>query len=391
MATWRYFTVEITSAAVPDLLNTINKRGYCLRNIRYLDDLRIQADIAGSDYFELYKLIESRGGSFRIFGNRGVYFIIQKAIRRPVMFIGCFLWLFLLMYLPTRVLFVYVDGNSTVDSARIIDSAEKSGIRFGASRRYVRSEKVKNKLLAEIDSLQWAGVNTYGCVAVISVKERALPKSDSQKHMFNSIVAAHDGIISQVTVTSGNILCKVGQAVRQGQILASGFTDCGLSVKAERANAEIMAFTNHHISAVTPTIGIKRGSMNEKRIQYSVQIGKNIIKLSNNSSIPDSECVKIYKQNYLTLPGGFELPVSLITEQICKYDDPQISLSDTNEFAWMKDSAESYLLKNMVAGKILHSSVELISYDGLCRLNSAYACNEMIGQVRVEKIGEYNG
>lgn len=35
---------------------------------------------------------------------------------------------------------------------------------------------MKNALLSAIPELQWAGVNTYGCRAVISVRERTLPE-----------------------------------------------------------------------------------------------------------------------------------------------------------------------------------------------------------------------
>ena len=46
-----------------------------------------------------------------------------------------------------------VEGNSAVASVDIIDAAQNAGLGFGASRRAVRSEKVKNALLASIPDL----------------------------------------------------------------------------------------------------------------------------------------------------------------------------------------------------------------------------------------------
>lgn len=391
MIAWQHFTVEITSASVSDLLRGIYRRGYNLQNIQYLDELRIYAEVSSIDYLKLEKFVKNRGDSVKIISSHGAYVAIQNLLRRPVLLACCILWIFLVIYLPTRVLFVYVDGNNNVNSARIIEAAEKSGICFGASRRYVRSEKVKNKLLSEISSLQWAGINTYGCVAVISVKERELSKCENKEHSFNNVVASHDGIITHATVTRGNVLCKIGQAVRQGQLLVSGFTDCGLSVRAESAEAEITALTKRHISAVALASNTNRVSLTKSETKYSIQIGKSIVKLSNNSSITDNDCVKIYIQQFLTLPGGFELPVSLITERTCKYHEQQVSISDTDNFAWMKDAAKAYLSENMIAGRILHSKAELELRDGLCLINGTYACSEIIGQVQVKEIGECNG
>ena len=45
----------------------------------------------------------------------------------------------------------------------------------------IRSEKVKNSLLQRIPQLQWAGINTDGCVAVISVREKTAIKNSEFK------------------------------------------------------------------------------------------------------------------------------------------------------------------------------------------------------------------
>ena len=55
---------------------------------------------------------------------------------------------------------------------KILERAEYCGVHFGAKAGSVRSEQVKNRLLFEIPELRWAGVNTTGCTAVITVAER---------------------------------------------------------------------------------------------------------------------------------------------------------------------------------------------------------------------------
>ena len=388
MSYWSVLTVEITCASVADFLTQASIAGIDLRDVQYLDDLRIRACVSGSDYLKLNKLATRRGGSLDTIEKKGIVYTVLNALNRPVLLAGVIIWLVLIIYLPTRVLFVRVEGNRSVDSNRIVEAAEKSGICFGASRRYVRSEKVKNLLLSEIDSLQWAGVNTYGCVAIISVKERVTPQEDTIHYRVNSIIAARDGVISELTVTKGNPVCKVGQAVREGQVLVSGFTDCGLSVKADTAEADIRALTNRMITAVALTTGKNRAELEKIDVRYSIQIGKNVVKLYKDSGISDSGCVKIYSQKYLTLPGGFQLPLSLIQESVCFYETEEFRLSDISELSWLSESTESYLQCNMVAGSILHGNTQGKFSDGTFLLNGTYICEEMIGKVRIEKIGE---
>ena len=141
---------------------------------------------------------------------------MKGLLSRPVLLGGMGLLLAASLYLPSRVLFIRVEGNSVVDTREILAAAEACGIRFGASRREVRSEKVKNNLLEKVPDLQWAGVNTAGCVATISVRERQITAEEQAEEAVTHLVAARDGYIVSTTVTQGTPLVQVGQTVRAG-------------------------------------------------------------------------------------------------------------------------------------------------------------------------------
>ena len=78
-------------------------------------------------------------------------------------------------------------------------------------------------------------MNTRGCVAVISVRERPEEAQVDRPGTVSAVTAAQDGIIERVTVTNGTALCRPGQAVRAGETLISGYTDCGRTIRAGRA------------------------------------------------------------------------------------------------------------------------------------------------------------
>jgi similar to stage IV sporulation protein len=291
----------------------------------------------------------------------------------------------MVLYLPTRVLFVKVEGNINIPDRLIISEAEQCGIGFGASRRHVRSEKMKNALLSAIPQLQWAGVNTTGCVAIISVKERSETDQVKQDYGVNSIIAARDGVIRDIIVTRGNALCKTGQAVKQGQVLVSGYTDCGIFIKAEPAEAEIFAQTLRNLDVVSPHYFAKRTNEMGVTKRYSVRIGKNIINFCKDSGISDAEYVKMYKEKILTLPGGFQLPVALIIEQNVRYDYVQMPAPADDGTAWLTQKADKYLRNQMIAGSILDSNVFVEQLDDVYHLSGNYSCLESIGQVRGEE------
>ena len=203
--------------------------------------------------------------------------------------------------------------------------------------------------------------------------------------MVGSIVALRDGIITELTVTRGSAACKIGQAVRKGQTLISGYTDCGLTIRAEQADGEVFAQTQQSLTAKIPSQSTSRGEIREENKKYSLIIGKKRINLYKGSGISDTGCVKIYSVGYITLPGGFQLPVAIVTERFIYYDTNESFLSQKDGTQILSDFARQYLNSHMVAGQIL-TKTEDYAADGSCLyLTGNYACLEMIGIMRSEE------
>ena len=383
---------QIGSADSAGSLNALNQAGIQIFDVKAQDEFSSTVTILRKDWKRGRSLLRKRGDLVTLRHRKGFYWRLTGWIRRPILVFGlCFL-LLLACFIPSRVLFVRVEGNTSVPSNLILEKASQAGIYFGASRREVRSEKMKNTLLELLPQLQWAGINTKGCVAVITVRERPeMPTASSVKSGVSSLVASRDGVIESCTATKGNLLCKVGQAVVAGQTLISGYTDCGISIRATQAQGEIFARTNRIFQAFAMEQCLKKTEPIEEIRKYSVIFGKKRINFSKGSGILDTTCDKIYEETYLQLPGGFRLPIIFVTEIwiIYKNETKQVD-SQTLEIQ-LTQFAQSYLSQTMVAGQVLNAK-ETVNGG---HLQGEYACREMIGKVREEEIippnGKWNG
>ena len=313
-------TVCFMSAVPEEMLTYLNNAGIALSDIAFPKPMTAQFHIRRSQYKIARRLLEKKGIQLDIIRKVGLYWYFMRLTERPVLILGSILFLFLSLYLPGRIFFVQVVGNDSIPQQLILEQAESCGICFGASRREVRSEKMKNALLYRIPQLQWAGINTSGCVATITVKEREMQPKPSEVKPAGNLIAIRDAIIQECTVYQGTQLCRVGQAVRAGEVLVSGYTDCGIAVKFSRANAEIYGQTMRQYDVVTLTCTATRGEIARKETYYTLQIGKNLINFFSDSGISSSSCVKMYSKQYVTLPGGFLLPVALITQTRIFYE-----------------------------------------------------------------------
>lgn len=378
---------KLTSADPAGALTAINNAGINILAVSQVGDLSVELLLYRKDWRALMRLTEKRGEKLEIVKRYGIYWTGKRLLGRPVLLAGMTILFFFVFFLPSRVFFVRVEGNVEVPAQKIIEQAELCGIRFGASRREVRSERIKNELLGTIPELQWAGVNTSGCVATISVRERSQAEEASKKLGVCSIVADRDGVITEMTVLQGNGLCKIGQAVEAGEVLISGYTDLGLSIQATRAQGEIYAQTNRQLLVQTLESCTGRGEAQSNVKKFSLRIGKKQINFYKGSGILDSSCDKMYTEYTLTLPGGFTLPVTLIVEQWIEHEARLVFVEADELQETLLDFSERYLQSQMVAGRILERQEHI--EQGY--LYGDYACLEMIGREQSEEIIESNG
>ncbi len=385
-------TVELTSADIPGTLAALADKGVPVFDAEPVDDLSLRLRIYWKDYRKTVKLCEKRGDTLRIQSRSGIYWAAKAIAGRPLLMAGLAVLLAAAFYIPSRVFFIRVEGNVTVPVNVILEAAEESGIGFGASRREVRSERMKNALLGKLPELQWAGVNTYGCVAVITVRERHSASENVEEFPdVSSIVASTDGYILSATATRGSLLCQPGQAVVEGQVLISGYTDCGICIQATRAEGEVYAQTRHDLTVYTPSECTARGETAENTVRWSLLIGKKRINLWKDSGISDSSCGRMYKEYYITLPGGFVLPVALVKETIVTYKTETAVLSPEDVQRAMEDFAGDYLVDQMIAGTVDAQQFIFLEEGDCLRLEGAFLCTEMIGRQRVEEIGDIHG
>ena len=377
--------LRVVSADIWGSIGQLNSSSIPVFSVQQEDDLTYSFQINRKHFRALQGILKKRGDSISLVQNSLFHFFRQSFLKRPLFSLGVLLFFAASLLLPTRILRVEVQGNHLIPTRIILEEADKAGISLFSSCAEVRSEKMKNALLSAIPQLQWAGINTYGCRAVISVRERTEPETErADRGEVSSIIAARDGIVQSVTASRGDIQCREGQAVKQGQVLISGFTDCGLCIRAERSQGEVYAQTLRSIASVTPSESQQRTSQQQVERRYSIILGKKRINLWKDSGIWDSTCGRISREYRLTLPGGFSLPVSIICDSVSWSPTEAIVLDENTAMHQLGDFSRDYLTKQMIAGRILGAEEAVQEKSGAYLLSGRYICSEMIGRERLE-------
>ena len=395
MELWRslegMIQLKLTSAALEDLLNTLNGSNLTLYDVQFTNELTCYVKVKRQDINRIYGVCSRKNADVSLVGTCGLYWYIMRLFHRPVLAAALVVFLIITFYLPTRVLFLKVEGNYTVPSRKILEAASDCGIHFGSSRKTVRSEQVKNRLLESVEELQWVGINTRGTVATISVRERNQSTVPVSKVGAGNIVAAREGYILSATASRGDLLVQPGQTVSTGEMLISGYRYLGICVQATQADGEVLAQTNRKIQAKMPLNYVIHANKVESYKKISVLYGKKRINLWKDSGISGSTCGRMYLEYYVTLPGGFSLPFALCIDTYYVCDHENLTSDEDFEQSSIVEYTKNYLLQQMIAGQIVSASVESLEESNCCGILLDCICHEMIGVFRQEQIGDRNG
>ena len=350
----------------------------------HLEDIRFENDLTvrfSSSMGERDRLRVRDGDALELVGSGGLP-VLWRGVRRwwmvtlMVVLLGA-----LTVFLQGRILFVRVEGNEAVPSRLIREQAEDCGVYFGAPNRELRSEQVKNHLLWAIPELRWAGVNVSGCNAVITVAER-LPVEEPSEELPGDVVASVDAVVSEVYPERGTVLTAPGMAVREGDTLIAGATDLGLLVRSDRAEGEVYGLTRRVYEAALPQNTTVRRENGRVVRKFSLRIGKKYVNFSNDSGILHGTCVKMRTVNNLTLPGGFQLPVALVTDTYRLCDAEPIPRE--MDAGLLMEQVRRMALEEMTAGTILREEAAVVGE----RLRMTLECRELIGVFRPYTITE---
>lgn len=384
-----YLTVELTGAGVVDTINRASEKGIILYGISWTGDLSVVLRVSVNDYFLLNKLAAKQGDTLSIRSRRGLRFWAYSMVKRPLLMLALAALVWLSIWLPGRVLFINVDGNKNLTSQLILQTAEECGIFFGAKRGDVRSETVKNQLLQKLPQIQWAGVNTYGCTAVISVREDSARSGSNETDSPSSIIASRDGVILSITAVSGNARCSVGDAVKEGQVLISGRSEEGILCRFTRSQGEVFAQTTRECTSIIPTVFSNKVMQKAADKKYSLLIGKKRINLSKDSGFYYAGYDKIYREYCVILPGGFALPFALAVEEYLPYEQELIEFQGVESLAL--DASDRYVEGQMISGEIISRTLRREQSAGIYKLFADYLCTEMIGIERNEELEFIDG
>ena len=378
---------RITGASPEWALNKLSQARIAFRDMKKTDDFTIELLLPVKDILRAQAVCtramcqleeEKRYGFRQIFGG---------LFHRPVLLILLSLAAAAAIAVPKFVFFYTVTGNERVPSELILRTLDELGVGVGAYGPSIKPQAIKNKILCRIPELKWITIQQSGMRATVVVREREAPEPVYVRKAPRNVIASHAGMLTRVSVLAGNSLCKVGDSVTQGQLLVSAYTDFGFKTQVTAARAEIYAETIRRATCVLPQHRSVKEAKTTRRSAVSLLVGRRRIALFG-GGIPEKPCEKETKTYWLTLPGGFSLPLGIAITGIYEYDTKDEILQEASVQQSLLGQIQTRAQRDMIAGTILDSRCRIQTADGCIRLCATLRCEEMIARMQPANLKE---
>ena len=313
--------VQIQCACPERVLNLLGARGILFWDLQWESEICLHLRMLLAQGPALEEVARQTGADLTVLRRRGIPVLWRRFRRRYVLLAG-FAVFWLLLFGGNLFIWEFrVSGNETVPTETVLRALENYGITIGSPGLEIDQEDMRNHVLLELHDVSWLTVNVKGCVAHVQVVERQRPPEIADEGGVWNIVAARDGLVTQVRALDGKALVAEGSTVTEGELLVTGVYESREgSTYMTHSLGTVEARTWYELSVSVPLEIMEKSGEKREKTAISVDFGKKRIKLWGRGSISGANCDKITYYYPLSLPVGLRLPVTLVKETVTAYE-----------------------------------------------------------------------
>ena len=299
---------------------------------------------------------------------------------RAGLILGGILSVIMLMYSGNFVWDIRVRPMDGIDAPAIEAALADCGFQRGTDLRSFVADKTENLFLRTVPTVSWISINMKGTVAYVEATPKDSDGKEEKPTSPANVVAACDGVRTEMITYNGLRVVEIGDAVREGELLISGaYGEKTPGLHLTRASGRIMAKTFRTVSVEIPLEYEEKVETGRTFQKKSVIFFGNSIKVFGNSGNLGSTCDTIIEDRVLSFVGA-DLPVILRTETETEYTTVLRYRSELEAKALAIAELEKKISELLGESMILTKETNVTFVGGVCRIECSMTCIEDIGR-----------
>ena len=312
-----YLLVHLTGYAPERFLNMCGKHNILIWNLQSTED-GYYFHISVKGYKSLRPILKKTRTKAAIVERHGMPFYLYRYRGRKMFALGVLLFIGMLFYTSRFIWNIEINGNSYLSQETILEFLAEENADFGTKISRIDCAKLEESLRSDYPEVIWTSIKIYGTKLTVDIQESLLPEQSyaTKDEEICDIVAAKDGIITDMITRHGTPAVKIGAEVKKGDCLVSGeiainsdFGDVA-GYLYERADADILAQVTYLYEELISRNYKEKIFTEEPELHYAVQIGDIVIK-NPFVAMPEEMYDETVENVQLCLGENFYFPVFL--------------------------------------------------------------------------------
>lgn len=183
----------------------------------------------------------------------GFPFLVKRIRKRKVYFIGILLFCLLLFTMSKYIWDISIEGGYKHTPEEMLSYLSTIGVYSGCKISEIDCPNIEEAMRRDFSDIGWVSAQIKGTRLIVNIVETEVPVLISENRKtdlkYAHIIAAKDGIVTNMIVRSGVPKVEIGSVVRRGEVLVSGVIpvigDDGTAIKNKTvvADADIVLKT----------------------------------------------------------------------------------------------------------------------------------------------------
>ncbi|WFA09550.1 sporulation protein YqfD [Tissierella sp. Yu-01] len=351
-----YVIIRIEGLSLERLLNLALTNNIYLWDVKRLNYYQVEVSVSPKGLDSLLELIRKVGCKEEILQERGLPFLLERVKRRKTFVVGFILFIVSIFLLSSFIWKIEINGLEQTPNEKIIEYLNENGISSGKPKMTISEADIELMLINKFDYFSFIEVQKKGIKLVIDIKEEPLPPEIIDRDYPTNIIAKKKGVITKVVARNGEALAKVGEIVKEGQVLISGaMLTNEQEVYLVHADGEVLARTRYEAVVTEPIVKKVEKETGKVFKQKGVKFNKRGIKFI--KDIPFDNYKEYIEEDKLIDWDIIDIPVRIIT-----YEYREIEIEEVKQDIEFLKQANQIKAIEEINGEIAEGA-EIVTKD----------------------------
>ena len=214
-------TFKAIGADLEDFINKVKSSKIPCFNIRSVDGAII-GKIYNKHYKELCYIATKQKIEISIESKKGLVYKAKRYKRRYGIIAGLIIATCFIFYMSNTVLKIEISGNVAIGDEQILSILNDNGISYGKFIPNLNYLNAERNMTTSMKNLAWVGIRNTGGRVVVEIDEMVKSPDVVPINVPCNIVATKSAQIINAKVYCGQLIPKIGDGVKEGDLLISG-------------------------------------------------------------------------------------------------------------------------------------------------------------------------